>query len=123
MPNQTKSKALGDPRGGCVPFTRAPHLVSFDGGCGVSIYGERVANVTDHPAFRCHARIISGSLRVLERRKILSAQTKERETAQHFFHLARDYKNQLTKPKVIGKYECQMSNCKPPTLKYKGAFE
>lgn len=42
-----------------VPMTGAEYLASLDDGRTVYIYGERVAKVTEHPAFRNTARMIA----------------------------------------------------------------
>src|ERR1700735_2802322 len=41
------------------PMTGADYLASLDDGREVYIYGERVAKVTEHPAFRNTARMIA----------------------------------------------------------------
>ncbi|SPC08265.1 hypothetical protein CO2235_MP80188 [Cupriavidus oxalaticus] len=41
----------------CIPFTGQEYLDSLDDGREVWIYGERVGNVANHPAFRNSARI------------------------------------------------------------------
>ena len=41
---------------GATPMTGAEYLESIDDGREVNIYGERVKNITDHPAFRNTAR-------------------------------------------------------------------
>ena len=41
------------------PMTGADYLASLDDGRTVYIYGERVAKVTEHPAFRNTARMIA----------------------------------------------------------------
>jgi aromatic ring hydroxylase len=46
-------------RGGDRPMTGAEYLESLDDGREVYIYGERVAKVTEHPAFRNTARMIA----------------------------------------------------------------
>ena len=45
--------------GGARPFTGAEYLESLRDGREVYIYGERVADVTTHPAFRNAARSIA----------------------------------------------------------------
>ncbi len=42
-----------------APMTGAEYLASLDDGREVYIYGERVARVTEHPAFRNTARMIA----------------------------------------------------------------
>src|ERR1700709_2163744 len=44
---------------GQTPMTGAEYLAWLDGGREVYIYGERVAKVTEHPAFRNTARMIT----------------------------------------------------------------
>ena len=54
---RTKSEdAIGAPG---RPFTGAEYLASLDDGREVYIYGERVNDVTTHPAFRNTARSIA----------------------------------------------------------------
>jgi aromatic ring hydroxylase len=42
---------------GSTPMTGAEYLDSIRDGCEVYIYGERVEDVTEHPAFRNTARM------------------------------------------------------------------
>jgi aromatic ring hydroxylase len=44
---------------GATPMTGAEYLASLDDGREVYIYGERVAKVTEHPAFRNTARMVA----------------------------------------------------------------
>lgn len=50
----TATKSAGNDRG---PYTGAEYLASLDDGREVWIYGKRVKNVADHPAFRNAARM------------------------------------------------------------------
>ena len=42
-----------------LPYTGKEYLDSLDDGREVWIYGERVKNITEHPAFRNTARMIA----------------------------------------------------------------
>jgi aromatic ring hydroxylase len=51
--------AVSGGSGGAAPMTGAEYLASLDDGREIYIYGERVAKVTEHPAFRNTARMIA----------------------------------------------------------------
>ena len=53
------SAGLTDPVAAHAPMTGAEYLASLDDGRVVYIYGERVADVTRHPAFRNTARMVA----------------------------------------------------------------
>ena len=59
MNRQKPEDVLGVGRGATRPFTGAEYLESLKDGREVYIYGERVKDVTTHPAFRNAARTIA----------------------------------------------------------------
>src|SRR5438045_4559183 len=59
MNRQKPEDVLGSGPGAARPFTGAEYLESLNDGREVYIYGERVKDVTGHPAFRNTARMIA----------------------------------------------------------------
>jgi len=60
---------VSEDRASVRPYTGKEFLDSLDDGREVWIYGERVKNIAEHPAFRNTARMIASTMRCIRIRK------------------------------------------------------
>ena len=91
-----------------VPFTGEEYLRSLDDGREVWIYGERVENVAEHPAFRNSARMIARMYDALhdpERREILTTPTEWGGFTHRFYRAPSTIEEQVASRDAIAEWQ------------------
>lgn len=108
-----------------VPFTGKEFLQSLDDGREVWIYGERVRNVAEHPAFRNMARMIARMYQALhdpERHTELCVPTEWGGFTQRFFRAPRDAAEQVAQRDAIAGWQKCAWGWMGRSPDYKGSF-
>jgi 4-hydroxyphenylacetate 3-monooxygenase len=118
-----------DLRGACnidfAPFTGAEYIDSLDDGREVWIYGERVKNIAEHPAFRNSARMIARMYDALHdpnRREVLTVPTEWGGFTQRFFRAPRNVSEQIAQRDAIAEWQRCGWGWIGRSPDYKGAF-
>lgn len=108
-----------------VPFTGQEYLDSLNDGREVWIYGERVENVAEHPAFRNSARMIARMYDALhdpERRDILTAPTEWGGFTHRFYQAPKTVEEQLAQRDAIAEWQKIAWGWMGRSPDYKGCF-
>jgi len=108
-----------------IPFTGQEYLDSLDDAREVWIYGERVRNVADHPAFRNTARMIARMYDALHdpaRHALLCVPTEWGGFTQRFFRAPRDVAEQVAQRDAIACWQRCAWGWMGRSPDYKGAF-
>lgn len=114
-----------EPGAALVPFTGEEYLASLDDGREVWIYGERVANVAEHPAFRNSARMIARMYDALHdpaRKDILTAPTEWGGFTHRFFRAANSVEEQVAARDAIAEWQRITWGWMGRSPDYKGCF-
>ncbi len=91
-----------------IPFTGKEYLESLNDGREVWIYGERVENVAEHPAFRNSARMIARMYDALHDPKtkdILTTPTEWGGFTHRFFRAANNIEEQVASRDAIAEWQ------------------
>src|SRR3954451_18550426 len=109
------------------PFTGAEYLESLRDGREVYIYGERVDDVTTHPAFRNTARMIARLYDALHDPKTKDVLTTATDTGsggytQRFFRAPTNWEEQLAARDAIAAWARLTYGWLGRSPDYKGAF-
>jgi len=91
-----------------IPFTGQEYLDSLNDGREVWIYGERVENITEHPAFRNSARMIArmyDALHAPETKDILTTPTEWGGFTHRFFRVAHNVEEQVASRDAIAAWQ------------------
>ncbi|MFS8978681.1 4-hydroxyphenylacetate 3-hydroxylase N-terminal domain-containing protein [Cupriavidus necator] len=108
-----------------VPFTAREYLHSLDDEREVWIYGERVKNVAEHPAFRNAARMIARMYEALHdpvRQPVLTMPTEWGGFTQRFFRAPRDVAEQVAQRDAIADWQQCAWGWMGRSPDYKGSF-
>lgn len=108
-----------------IPFNGQEYLKSLDDGREVWIYGERVKNVAEHPAFRNSARMIARMYDALhdpQRRSILTAPTEWGGFTQKFFRAPHTVQEQVAQRDAIAEWQRCAWGWMGRSPDYKGSF-
>lgn len=114
-----------EPGAALVPFTGEEYLASLDDGREVWIYGERVANVAEHPAFRNSARMIARMYDALHdpaRQDILTTPTEWGGFTHRFFRAANSVDEQVAARDAIAEWQRITWGWMGRSPDYKGCF-
>jgi hypothetical protein len=90
-----------------VPLTAKEYLESLNDGREVWIYGEKVKDVTKHPAFRNSARMIArlyDGLHDPSKREILTIATEDGGFTHRFYRAPRDAEEQVASRDAIAEW-------------------
>ncbi|GHT93744.1 pyoverdin chromophore biosynthetic protein pvcC [Betaproteobacteria bacterium] len=108
-----------------LPFTGAEYLKSLDDGREVWIYGERVKNITEHPAFRNSARMIARMYDALHdpaRKDILTVPTEWGGFTHRFYRAANTIEEQVASRDAIAEWQRIAWGWMGRSPDYKGCF-
>ena len=108
-----------------VPFTGEEYLASLNDGREVWIYGERVENVAEHPAFRNSARMIARMYDALHdpaRKDILTMPTEWGGFTHRFFRAANSVEEQVAARDAIAEWQRITWGWMGRSPDYKGCF-
>ncbi|WP_245414191.1 4-hydroxyphenylacetate 3-hydroxylase family protein [Nitratireductor sp. StC3] len=121
----SRQKGAGSNTGDFMPFTGQEYLDSLKDGREVWIYGERVKDVTTHPAFRNAARMIArmyDKLHNPEFRDVLTVPTEWGGRTHRFFRAPKDAVEQLAQRDAIAEWQRTSWGWMGRSPDYKGAF-
>ncbi len=107
------------------PFTGKEYLDSLDDGREVWIYGERVENITEHPAFRNTARMIArlyDALHDPERKQILTEPTEWGGFTHRFYRAPNTVEEQVAQRDAIAEWQRDTWGWMGRSPDYKGSF-
>ena len=110
---------------GAMPFTGAEYLQSLNDGREVWIYGERVGNIVEHPAFRNSARMIARMYDALhdpERRDILTVPNETGGVTHRYFRAPKNAAEQLAARNAIAEWQRVAYGWMGRSPDYKGSF-
>ncbi len=125
MSEDTNMGVAGVRAGSFTPFTGKEYLDSLDDGREVWIYGERVKNITQHPAFRNSARMIARMYDALhdpKTRDVLTAPTEWGGYTQKFYQAPRTAEEQLAQRDAIAAWQRISWGWMGRSPDYKGSF-
>jgi len=108
-----------------MPLTGAEYLKSLDDGREVWIYGERVKNIVDHPAFRNSARMIARMYDALhdpERRDVLTVPNDSGGATHRYFRAPANAAEQLAARDAIAEWQRVAYGWMGRSPDYKGSF-
>ena len=108
-----------------IPFTGQEYLDSLNDGREVWIYGERVENITEHPAFRNSARMIArmyDALHAPETKDILTTPTEWGGFTHRFFRVAHNVEEQVASRDAIAAWQRISWGWMGRSPDYKGCF-
>src|SRR4051812_46496661 len=108
-----------------VPFTGQEYLESLNDGREVWIYGERVENIVDHPAFRNSARMIARMYDALhdpERKDILTVPTEWGGFTHRFYRAPETVEEQVAQRDAIAEWQKIAWGWMGRSPDYKGCF-
>ncbi|HYD75422.1 4-hydroxyphenylacetate 3-hydroxylase N-terminal domain-containing protein [Ramlibacter sp.] len=108
-----------------VPFTGREYLDSLDDGREVWIYGERVAKVAEHPAFRNAARMVARMYDALHdpaRQPVLTTANDDGGFTHRFYRAPRDGAEQLAQRDAIADWQKCAWGWMGRSPDYKGSF-
>lgn len=108
-----------------LPFTGKEYLASLDDGREVWIYGKRVKNITQHPAFRNSARMIArlyDALHDPSKRELLSMPNEGGGYTHRFFRAPRTVGEQVASRDAIVAWQRMTYGWMGRTPDYKGSF-
>jgi 4-hydroxyphenylacetate 3-monooxygenase len=108
-----------------VPFTGKEYLESLDDGREVWIYGERVRNVAEHPAFRNSARMIARLYDALHdpaRKDVLTMPTEWGGFTHRFFRAPHTVEEQVASRDAIAEFQRIGFGWMGRSPDYKGSF-
>jgi aromatic ring hydroxylase len=123
----TEQQGQGNTATATRPMTGAEYLESLRDGREIWIYGERVPDVTTHPAFRNTARMIARLYDALHDPKYKDVLTTETDTGsggytQRFFRAPRNAEEQLAARDAIAQWARLTYGWLGRSPDYKGAF-
>ncbi|HYD75424.1 4-hydroxyphenylacetate 3-hydroxylase N-terminal domain-containing protein [Ramlibacter sp.] len=108
-----------------IPFTGQEYLESLNDGREVWIYGQRVKNIAEHPAFRNSARMIARMYDALHdpaRREVLTAPTEWGGFTHRFFQAPRTVQEQVASRDAIAEFQRIAYGWMGRSPDYKGSF-
>ncbi|WP_239080995.1 4-hydroxyphenylacetate 3-hydroxylase N-terminal domain-containing protein [Streptomyces coelicoflavus] len=108
-----------------IPFTGAEYLESLNDDREVWIYGERVENIAEHPAFRNSARMIARPYDVLHdpaRKDVLTAPTEWGGFTHRFYRAPGTVEEQVASRDAIAEWQKIAWGRMGRSLDYKGCF-
>lgn len=108
-----------------IPFTGQEYLDSLNDGREVWIYGERVENITEHPAFRNSARMIARLYDALHdpvKKDILTMPTEWGGYTHRFFRAAHTVEEQVKSRDAIAEWQKMTWGWMGRSPDYKGCF-
>lgn len=108
-----------------LPFTGQEYLDSLDDGREVWIYGERVKNIAEHPAFRNSARMIARMYDALhdpERQDILTTPTEWGGRTHRFYRAPSSVEEQIASRDAIAEWQKIAWGWMGRSPDYKGCF-
>lgn len=108
-----------------IPFTGQEYLESLNDGREVWIYGERVENITEHPAFRNSARMIArlyDALHDPKTKDILTTPTEWGGFTHRFFRAANNVEEQVASRDAIAEWQKMTWGWMGRSPDYKGCF-
>ncbi|MFD7068250.1 4-hydroxyphenylacetate 3-hydroxylase N-terminal domain-containing protein [Streptomyces sp. NPDC059913] len=108
-----------------IPFTGTEYLESLNDGREVWIYGERVENVAEHPAFRNSARMIARMYDALHdpaRKDVLTAPTEDGGFTHRFYQAPRTVEEQVASRDAIAEWQKIAWGWMGRSPDYKGCF-
>lgn len=108
-----------------IPFTGQEYLESLNDGREVWIYGEKVDNIVEHPAFRNSARMIArmyDALHAPETKDILTVPTEWGGFTHRFFRAAESVEEQVASRDAIAEWQKIAWGWMGRSPDYKGCF-
>lgn len=108
-----------------VPFTGQEYLDSLDDGREVWIYGERVKNITEHPAFRNSVRMFARMYDALHdplQKEILTMPTEWGGFTHRFYRASHNMQEQVAARDAIAQWQRQSWGWMGRSPDYKGCF-
>ena len=108
-----------------IPFTGKEFLKSLDDGREVWIYGERVKNIVDHPAFRNSARMLARMYDALhdpKKQSVLCAANEAGGYTHRFFRAPHTVEEQVASRDAIAEWQRIGYGWMGRSPDYKGAF-
>lgn len=108
-----------------IPFTGKEYLESLNDGREVWIYGKKVKNITEHPAFRNSARMIARMYDAMHdpaRREILTAPTEWGGFTHRFFQAPHTVEQQVASRDAIAELQRVGYGWMGRSPDYKGSF-
>ena len=108
-----------------IPFTGKEYLESLNDGREVWIYGKKVKNITEHPAFRNSARMIARMYDAMHdpaRREILTAPTEWGGFTHRFFQAPHTVEQQVASRDAIAELQRVGFGWMGRSPDYKGSF-
>ena len=124
-PHMAFAKDAGENAGSFTPFTGAEYLESLNDGREVWIYGERVKNITEHPAFRNSARMIArmyDKLHDPKTKDVLTTPTEWGGFTQRFYRAAKTVEEQVAQRDAIAEWQRTAWGWMGRSPDYKGSF-
>ena len=110
---------------GSMPLTGAEYLKSLDDGREIWIYGERVKNIVEHPAFRNSARMIARMYDALhdpKRRDVLTVPNDSGGVTHRYFRAPGNVAEQLAARDAIAEWQRIAYGWMGRSPDYKGSF-
>src|ERR1700747_76406 len=98
---------VGSPRNPSIPLTGTEYLESLNDGREVWIYGEKVKDVTKHPAFRNSCRMIArlyDSLHDPTKNDLLTMPTEDGGYTHRFYRAPRNVEEQVASRDAIAEW-------------------
>lgn len=108
-----------------VPFTGKEYLDSLDDGREVWIYGKRVKNIADHPAFRNSARMVARFYDAMHdpaRQDIITGNTEWGGRTHRYFQAPRTVQDQIAARDAVAESQRISYGWMGRTPDYKGSF-
>ncbi|MDR3352978.1 MAG: hypothetical protein LBO00_08290 [Zoogloeaceae bacterium] len=108
-----------------LPFTGKEYLDSLDDGREVYLYGERVKNVAEHPAFRNSARMIARMYDALHdpaKQDVLTTPTEWGGFTHRFYRAATNVEEQVAQRDAIAEWQRMAWGWMGRSPDYKGCF-